>query len=92
MRLAALAVPVCAVLLSIGLSACSNVVGSSPDAVWVKQPMISFRSPESTAQKACGRYGRTAVPETVMSDPDSRDRTSPAPSGRFVPIHVFRCQ
>ncbi len=92
MRLAVPAVLVGALLAGSGLSACSNVVGRSPDAVWVKQPMISFRSPESTAQRACGQYGRTAVRESVMSDPDGRDRLSPVPSGRFVPIHVFRCQ
>lgn len=80
------------VLVCTLLAACSNVVGSSPDAVWVKQPMISFRSPERTAERTCGKYGRSAVLETVMSDPDGRDRTSPTPSGRFVPIHVFRCQ
>jgi hypothetical protein len=74
------------------LSSCSNIVGKSPDAVWVKQPMISFRSPQSTAEKACGQYGKKAVQETVMSDPDSHKRTSPEPSGRFVPIHVFRCK
>ena len=92
MRLGSLAVLVCVVLVCTGLSACSNVVGHTPDAVWVKQPMISLRSPETTAQRACGQYGRSAVRETVMSDPDSRDRLSPVPSGRFVPIHVFRCQ
>jgi hypothetical protein len=74
------------------LSSCSNIAGKSPDAVWVKQPMISFRSPQSTAEKACGQYGKTAVQETVMSDPDSRERTSSPPSGHFVPIHVFRCK
>ena len=74
------------------LTSCSNVVGKSPDAVWVEQPMISFRSPQSTADKACGQYGKRAVQETVMSDPEGRERTSPAPSGRFVPVHVFRCR
>ena len=87
MRSAAFAVLICTLL-----TACSNVVGSSPDAVWIKQPMISFRSPERTARKTCGQYGKTAVVETVMSDPDGRNPTSPEPSGRFVPIHVFRCQ
>ena len=86
-RLAFLALLVC-----IPLTSCSNVVGKSPDAVWVKEPMISFRSPQSTAEKACGQYGKRAVQETVMSDPDGRERTSPAPSGRFVPVHVFRCR
>jgi hypothetical protein len=86
-RSAALALFVCILLTS-----CSNVVGKSPDAVWVEQPMISFRSPQSSAEKACGQYGKKAVQETVMSDPDARKRTSPAPSGRFVPIHVFRCR
>jgi hypothetical protein len=54
--------------------------------------MISFRSPQSIAEKACGQYGKRAVQETVMSDPEGRERTSPAPSGGFVPVHVFRCR
>ena len=79
-------------LVCILLSSCSNIVGRSSDAVWVEQPMISFRSPQSTAEKACGQYGKTAVQETVMSDPDGRGGASSAPSGRFVPLHVFRCR
>jgi hypothetical protein len=86
-RSAAFALLVCTLL-----SSCSNVVGRSPDAVWVEQPMISFRSPQSTAEKACGQYGKSAVQETVMSDPEGRERPSRAPSGRFVPVHVFRCR
>lgn len=74
------------------LAGCSRVLGSNPDAVWVNDPMITFRSAKSVADDECAKYGKRAVADTVLSDPQSRQRDDPAPSGQFVPISVFRCR
>lgn len=79
-------------LVLVAVAGCSRVLGSTPDAVWVDDPMITFRSAQSVADEECGKYGKRAVPDTVLSDPDSREKNRPYPSGRFVPISVFRCQ
>lgn len=81
------------VLLSlVVLPGCSRVLETSPDAVWIDNPMITFRSARSVADEECAKYGKQAVPDTVLSDPEGRSRKNRSPSGRFTPISVFRCR
>lgn len=73
------------------LAGCSRVLESTPHAVWIDEPLISFRSAHSVAEAECSKYGKRAVPDTVLVD-SSQNKRDPQPTAQFVPIAVFRCR
>lgn len=83
-------------LVGIAISGCVDVVESSPTAVWVQKPLISFGTVEGTAKAACARYGKRAAYQGTL---DHRyapaGGSAAAASGArtiYVPIHAFDCE
>lgn len=84
----------CLVLGGLALAGCARpeLLAGTPDAAWVKEPVISFGSPETPAAEHCARYGKAAVFRGSLGD-DSADRdTVIGPTGTHVPILVYDCR
>jgi hypothetical protein len=90
------AVSAVAALTAVPLSGCIDVVSSTPDAVWVKRPMIAFGSIEGTAESECAKYGRRAVFQGVLEHRiEPRGGTAAAVTGArtvYIPIYAFNCE
>jgi len=83
-------------LVGTAAAGCIDVVESSPEAVWVKRPLIAFGSVEGTAEAECETYGRRAVYQGVL---EHRYGPSPgsaaAASGTktvYVPVYAYNCE
>lgn len=83
-------------LAGFSVAACVDIVESSPEAVWVKKPLIAFGSVEGTAAAECEEYGRQAVFEGTLEHRYPAGGSSTAATGGsrtvYVPIYAFNCQ
>lgn len=75
---------------------CVDVVDSSPTAVWVQKPLLSFGTIEGTAEAECAKYGKRAVPSGTLQHRYDRAGGSGAQAAGqksvFVPIYAFACE
>lgn len=81
---------VTAMMAALALGGCSGVLSGTPQEVWVEEPAVSLRSPETVAARHCAQYGRQAVLKHRLAGGDGADPSYPR--GRFVPIWVFECR
>lgn len=80
----------------LSVAGCVDVVNSSPSAVWVQKPLLSFGTIEGTAEAECAKYGKSAVPRGVLEHLyDRRGGSGAQVAGErsvFIPIYAFDCE
>lgn len=82
-------------MAGVAATGCVDVVESSPEAVWVKKPLIAFGTVEGAAASECRKYGRRAVFQGTLENRYYPSGVRTAGSGTtsvFVPIYAFDCE
>lgn len=84
----------CLVLGSLAVAGCARpeLLSGTPDAAWVKEPMISFGNADTPAAEHCARYGKAAVYRGSLADDDADRGKFIGPTGTHVPILVYDCR
>lgn len=87
---------VCLAAALLLVAGCVDVVDSSPTAVWVQKPVISFGTIEGTAEAECAKYGKRAVARGALQHRYDRPGGSGAQvAGQktvFIPIYAYDCE
>ncbi len=73
------------------LAACARpeLLSGTPEGAWIKEPLVSFGSPDRTAEEHCARFGKSAVFRATLSDAASGTSGG---SGTYLPIRVYDCR
>ena len=70
-----------AMVLVLTTTACVQVIDATPKGIWLKEPMISFGSPDAIALEHCARYGKRALKSGELG-----------PGLYHLPIEAYECR
>ncbi len=72
-----------AALACMPLLGCSSVLDADANGIWIKESMINFANPETTANEHCQKYGKRAEYKSTLSDTGAKKY--------MMPIRAYNC-